>query len=182
MKLKLRLVVPVAIVVALLPHGGVAAEEAGAGDPWLASYRGTVIDLRDGWGTAQACTTDGATTACYDSEAEMDRAAASWSTAAPASSAAVSLLASCASSLRLYNGLSYGAPVLQLSTRGVAINLATYSFDNATTSYKVGACASVFYDGANGGGSVFPGNTGAGAQAASMVAGWNDRISSVYIS
>lgn len=182
MKLNTWLLVPVAIVLALMPHNAASAADDSTRVPWLASYHGEIIDLRDGWGDAKACTTDGVVTSCYDSEAEMDRATAPNSMLTQTPSAVASfLLASCASSLRLYNGLSYGTPMLQLSTRGSAINLSTYGWDNATTSYKVGACASVFYDGANGGGSVYPGNTSAGAQSASMVTGWNDRISSVYI-
>lgn len=71
--------------------------------------------------------------------------------------------------------------MLSLSTRYTAINLAPYGFDNVTSSYKVGACRSGFYDGSSGGGSIYPGSTGAGAQAASMASGWDNRVSSVVI-
>jgi hypothetical protein len=81
----------------------------------------------------------------------------------------------------LYRSTSYGGAVLQLTTRYTYINLSGYGFDNDTSSYRVGACAAYFYDGTNGGGSVYPGSTGAGVSASSMVSGWDNRISSVYI-
>ena len=89
--------------------------------------------------------------------------------------------ANCASDLRLYDGISYGGsgPGTR-HTAGHVINLAGLGFDNATTSYKIGACSAVFWDGV-GAGAVYPGNTSASAQSPNMVTGWNNRISSVYI-
>lgn len=91
-------------------------------------------------------------------------------------------LASCSSSLRLYRSTGYAGGVLNLSTRNTSINLSAYGFDNDTSSYKVGACAATFYDGAGGGPPVYPGSTGAGASASTMASGWDNRIGSVYIS
>ncbi len=142
----------------------------------IASFDGHWIDLSEGWGVATACTSDGMTTTCFRSEAEMDRAIGDI-----ASSFVVVPLASCASSLRLYRSTSYGGAVLQLTTRGVYINLAAYGFDDDTSSYKVGACSSYFYDGANGGSPLYPGATGANSSATSMLSGWDNRVSSVYI-
>ena len=46
---------------------------SGSLDPSLASYDGRVIDLDDGsWDGAAACATDGLSTHCFDSEAELD--------------------------------------------------------------------------------------------------------------
>lgn len=147
----------------------------------LATFEGQVIDLRKGWGKATACHSDGRSTECFATAAEMEATIAPGrSTLRSGGSTFVRLV--CASTLRLYSGISYTGSVLALSTQGAVINLSTYGFSNATTSYKVGACSSIFYDGASGSGSVYPGYTGAGAQYPNMVTGWNDRISSVFIS
>ncbi|MFM2070264.1 MAG: hypothetical protein RLZZ623_527 [Actinomycetota bacterium] len=153
----------------------------------FASYDGTTIDLRVGWGTAAACFTDGTVTRCFDSEAAMDAAVGSTANVATSSAANALLggvpaaLSTCASSVRLYSGTSYTGSVLQVATRLTFVSLSTFGFDNLTSSYKVGACSSSFYDGAAGTGSVYPGSTGAGAQFPSMVTGWSDRLGSVYL-
>jgi len=59
--------------------------------------------------------------------------------------------------------------------------LSAYGIDNAVSSYKVGACSATFFDGAGGGGSIYPGYTGAGAQYSSMVSGWDNRLGSIWI-
>jgi hypothetical protein len=155
------------------PTPSVSAADSGG---VLATFEGTTINLRDGWGAAQACTSDGAVTTCYRSEAAMDRAAS-----AAARSIEITTFAACSSSLRLYRSTSYGGAVLQLTTRGSYINLSGYGFDNDTSSYKVGACSAGFYDGSTGGAPSYPGSTGANASATSMVSGWDNRVSSVYI-
>lgn len=141
-----------------------------------ATFEGTTIDLQEGWGAARACTSDGTSTTCYRSEAAMDRA-----TAEAARSIEITPFAACSSSLRLYRSTSYGGSVLQLTTRGTVINLSGYGFDNDTSSYRVGACSAGFYDGSGGGAPTYPGSTGANASATSMVSGWDNRVSSVYI-
>jgi hypothetical protein len=141
----------------------------------IASFAGGRIDLTKGWGDATACWSDGASTACFRTEAEMDR------TMNASLTISVVPLASCSSSLRLYRSTAFAGGVLSLTTQNTYINLSAYGFDNDTSSYRVGACAAAFYDGANGGAPVYPGATGAGASASSMVAGWDNRISSVYI-
>jgi hypothetical protein len=147
-----------------------AAESGGI----VATFEGTTIDLLEGWGDARACTSDGTSTRCYRSEAAMDRAAARLSVD-------ITPFAACSTSLRLYRSTSYGGSVLQLTTRGTVINLSGYGFDNDTSSYKVGACSAGFYDGSGGGAPTYPGSTGANASATSMVSGWDNRVSSVYI-
>lgn len=166
-----------ALLAAAIPGQSVASAYADVeGSGVIAWFDGQWIDLSEGWGAATACTSDGVTTTCFRSESEMDRAIG-----AIASSFTVVPLASCASSLRLYRSTSFGGAVLQLTTRGVYINLSAYGFDNDTSSYKVGACASYFYDGANGGSPLYPGATGANSSATSMLSGWDNRVSSVYI-
>lgn len=172
----MRLVVLCSLLVASMMAGHPTASASTVDDGGvIAWFDGAWIDLTDGWGEARACTSDGRTTVCYRSEAEMDRAAHT------STGFSVVPLAACSSSLRLYRSTSYGGAVLQLTTRYTYINLSGYGFDNDTSSYRVGACAAYFYDGANGGGSVYPGSTGAGVSASSMVSGWDNRISSVYV-
>ncbi len=159
----------------VLPVGAVAASPAKGGGV-IASFEGTWINLAEGWGEAAACTSDGLATQCYRTEQAMDAA-----TSISVLSMPIAPLASCASSLRLYRSASYGGAVLQLSTRSVYLNLSSYGFDNDTSSYKVGACTSYFYDGASGGTPLYTGTTTANSSATSMLAGWDNRVSSVYI-
>lgn len=132
-----------------------------------------MVDLTEGWGGATACTTDGVSTRCFATESQMDQYLAS--------SAPARLFSDCASSLRLYSNTSFGGSVLNLSARGFWLNLSSYGFDNVTSSYIVGACDSILASGSGGGGSWYPGATAAGASSSSMLAGWNDVISSAYI-
>lgn len=151
--------------------------------PSVAAFEGKTLDLREGWGEAGACTSDGITTECFRTEKEMDEFLAD-----PVGDLVQQILgligiqSVCSSTLRLYADTSYGGSVLALSTRLVVSNLATWSFSNVTSSYKVGACSSTFYDGASALPPVYSGSTGAGVWSPSMLAGWDNRISSVYIS
>ncbi|MCX6519918.1 MAG: hypothetical protein NTZ21_04570 [Actinobacteria bacterium] len=153
-------------------------------EPWIADYEGTEIDLRFGWDAARACQTDGIETVCYDSEAEMiaalDAAAAASAAAAPAGSSGL-LRASCSSFLRLYTGTNYTGSVLALTTQYTYLNLSSYGFNNVTSSYRVGACPSYFFDLTNGGAPQYTGPTSAGTQSPTMLAGWDNRVSSFYI-
>ena len=141
----------------------------------VATFEGRPIELQDGWGDAHACYADTEATRCYRSEADMD------ATEGTAGAGWRRVEATCSSTLRLYTGLSFGGNVLALSQRAVVIGLGAYGFSNVTSSYKVGACSSTFYDGAVGS-AVYPGNTSAGASATAMLSGWDNRISTVYIS
>jgi hypothetical protein len=176
--LPITLVLTAVLLVPPLPTN--AAVVAG---PSIASFEGGYIDLRAGWGEAGACTSDGVTTECFRTEKEMDEHVDD-----PVGDLVTRVLgligiqAVCSTTLRLYANTSYGGSVLALSTRFTVLNLATWSFSNVTSSYKVGACSSTFYDGANAVPPVYPGSTAAGASATSMSAGWDNRVSSVYIS
>lgn len=153
------------------------AAATAAPDPSIATFEGGKIDLRSGWGDAKACTSDGATTACFRSEAELDEA---WP--GRASSPGFVISSVCSASLKLYSATSYGGTLLQLSARLTYINLSVYGFDNTTSSYKIGPCSATFYDGSNGGAPSYPGNTTANFQSLSMSVGWDNRVSSIYIS
>lgn len=164
-------------VVGVVPAAHATAADVRNGrspDAAIASFDGGWIDLTKGWGKATACSSDGLSTVCFRTEAEMDRTMDS-TLSGPVT------LASCSSSLRLYRSTGFAGGVLSLTTRNTAINLSAYGFDNDTSSYRVGACSSYFYDGANASDSLYPGSTGAGVSASSMLSGWDNRISSVYI-
>lgn len=172
----LRSAVAAAALLVVVPIGSAVADHTDRTDPpdVFARFEGRWINLSEDWDEAHACTIapDGAR--CYRSEAEMD---ANEGGIEPGEAAP---RATCASKLRLYDGTSYGGDVLELQTRGVYLNLSSYSFDNKTSSYKIGGCSSSFYDTTTGSG-LYPGNTGANVWASSMQSGWNNRIGSVYI-
>jgi hypothetical protein len=156
---------------------------AGAGDVETSSLSHAVfeegtLDLTSSWGEAEVCIelTDHAE--CFRSEAELSEEFPAF---APSPGDVVTL-ASCSSSLRLYRSTGFTGGTLVLTTRGVVHNLSAYGFDNDTSSYRVGACASTFWAGASGSGAVYPGPTGAFASASQMLIGWNNAVSSVYIS
>ncbi len=161
------------------------AHDATVGDPASAIYGSETLDLADDWGTASACIELGAVTECYDTEADLLAAHAEARGAARSigitrGAAALSSVI-CSSSLRMYDGNTYGGGILYLNTRGVTHNLSSFGFDNVTSSYKVGACSASFFSSPDLGGSVYPGSTAAFAQSPTMAAGWNNVVSSVYI-
>jgi hypothetical protein len=174
----IRLLIACALVTIIGWPGTTGA--AGAPRGVLASFEGSWINLAEGWGEATACTTDGITTQCYRTEAEMDANSSQPVSVASLGTTIVPLVA-CSSSLKLYRSTSFGGSVLQLTSRGTYTNLSLYGFDNDTSSYQVGACTAYFYDGANGGTPLYPGTTTANSSATSMLTGWDNRVSSVYI-
>jgi hypothetical protein len=174
---------------ALAAAGSVAAisvPTAGAdpatGDPTHAWFEGGEIDLSKSWGAANACMVFEDHTECFRTEAEMLDAFPEVESRSARTAGEFSILAVCSSYLRLYSNQNHLGSVLSLNTRGSFINLSGHGFDNVTSSYRVGACASTFYAGASGGGAVYGGNTGAFASATAMLPGWDNSISSVYIS
>lgn len=161
---------------ALLPAGHRASTGDDEGDSVIAVFEGREFRLADGWGAATACVSDDVRARCYRSEQEMDEAEA-----ALRRSGAVAE-SPCGSSLRLYRSTSYRGDVLSLARRGIFIDMSAYGFDNDTSSYAVGGCSATFYDGASGGQPTYPGSTSAGAASSSMASGWDNRVSSVFIS
>ncbi len=151
-----------------------------AGDDSTASFDGREINLAKGWEDARACLVDpgiSTTTECFASEAELEAfvAKAGGSRAEAASS-------SCSSYVRLYDGMSYTGSSLWLSTRWSWINLSTYGFNQRTSSFKIGACSAYFADYSNGGGAWYPTwRTQAYDVGSSMTSGWNNDVSSIYI-
>ena len=162
----------------------VGAQFVEPGNPSEAVYDGETIDLSEGWGTARACAELGSVTECYDTLAELLAAHPELGLGGGALKGGAAItataLVNCATTLRLYDGTSYSGTVLILSTRGIILNLSAYGFDNKASSYKNGACATNMYTGATAGGSSF--TAGANVQSSSMPAGFNNTVSSVYIS
>ncbi len=175
-------------VQAVIPSSALAVQST----PSQANFHGQVVDLAHGWADARACVELGGTTECFGSEAELLsahpdlrdvansplRSVTAQSPAAPRSVTT----ATCSTSLALYRGTSFTGSVLFLTSRGVIFNLSLFGFDNDTSSYKVGACSSSFYSSSNAGGSVYPGNTSANASSSVMSSGWDNVVSSVFIS
>ncbi len=151
--------------------------------PGLARFEGRIIDLAEDWDDAQACVVwdQEHLAECFRSEAELIEHLSSSTEGGDGQTLGV--LSTCASSLKLYDGLGFSGSALYLHQRTTWINLSDYGWANRTSSYKVGACSSYFADLANGGGDWYPTSyTQAYDQATSMISGWNNRISSVYLS
>jgi hypothetical protein len=168
------------------------AEPSSPGNPSEAIFEDVQLDLGESWGDATACIELGDRTECFRTEQELLAAHQAHGVtgghvrstgATPATTNdGITPMATCATALRLYRSTGFTGGTLVLTTRAVVLNLSTYGFDNDTSSYRVGACASTFWAGASGSGSVYPGPTGANASASSMLSGWNNVVSSVYIS
>jgi hypothetical protein len=186
---KLTIVGALCVAVILPVHGAAAssAVEPTPPDPSIATYGNQTLDLTESWGTAKACLATATETRCFNSEREMDKYVATLGSStsgakgtASQSLGAVALAADCSSSVKLYSNTSYGGYLLQVFERLNVVDLAAYGFSNITSSYKIGACAAYFWDGV-GGGAVYPGNTNAGIWSSTMVAGWDNRVSSLVL-
>lgn len=168
---------------------GDAVERPGTATP--AKYGDRLIDLAWGWEGAGACLVWPEVLdqpECFNTEADMDRRIAELETETAATSVGVSSGAAaasgswCSSYLRLYDGISYTGAVLYLRGRGQWFNLADYGFDQRTSSFKIGACSAWFADWRNGSGDWYPTSaTEAYDVAPTMISGWNNDVSSVYI-
>jgi hypothetical protein len=152
------------------------APRAEPGNPSEAVFEHRELELGKSWGDATACIELGDHTECFRTEQQLLAAHPHYG-----ANGAVTPSATCSSPLRLYRLSGFTGGMLVLTTRGVLLNLSTYGFDNDITSYAVGACASTFWSGASGTGSVYPSPTGACTAASSMSSGWNNDVSSVYI-
>lgn len=174
-RMKWLLGILILITSLIIPMSGAHADRsADETSPSVAWFEDHWIDLAVSWEQATACDVRPDLTICYHTEDAMNAELDAARTA--------TMLTACSTSLRLYDGASYTGAVLNLSTRTTVVNLSLYGFDNLTSSYKVGACDTDFYSAANLGGSLYAGNTSAGFQAPSMLSGWNNTVSSVFIS
>lgn len=192
--MKRTAILVIGLLCSMTPASVHAIDDAGTPDPpagdatpaaSLATYGDRTIDLRESWAGAEACYVQSSGTTCFDTERQMDEFIAATQPTEPTGWSGLrssALRTTCSSTLRLYDGISYGLPVLGIGIRFVTTNLSAFGFDNLTTSYRVGACAALLYQGVSGSGAVYPGNTSANASSPNMVTGWNNTISSVYLS
>jgi len=158
----------------------------------VAVYNDRIIDVAKDWEGAGACLVwPEAINApeCFDTERQMDRRIAELEklTGNSASTAVggggpEAAGTSCSGYLRLYDGTSYTGAVLYLRGRYQWFDLASFNFNQRTSSFKIGPCSAYFADYAAGGGAWYPtSQTQAYDVAATMVSGWNNDVSSVYI-
>jgi hypothetical protein len=187
--MKKYIIVGAFCAVAILPVHGAAASSAAEPtppDPSIATYGGQTLNLSESWGTAKACLSTDTETTCFASERELDKYVASkgllttTGKASGMSSGMAALTSYCASSVKLYASASYTGQLFEVIDRQTVIDLGAYGFGNVTSSYRIGACAAYFWDGV-GGGAVYPGNTNVGVWSPSMVAGWDNRVSSLVL-
>lgn len=171
-----------AVVVFVQPALGEPKDNA---SPGVARFDGRVIDLAEGWGEAEACALwdvdRGAE--CFRTESEMVDFLRQLEMSHGTKAGSSETTATCASSLKLYDGYSHTGTTFYVYTTNAWINLVDYGWENRTSSYRIGACDSYFADYSDGGGDWYPTSlTEAWDTASSMTSGWNNRISSVYMS
>lgn len=170
----------VAMAVALLAAVPAVAADTGGGA--LGEFEGQLFDMSDGWGDATACWVgEDSVARCFSSEAEMDRRIAD-ELAVPALDAPMAAESSCSGYLKMYDYTGFAGPVLYLTTRLEWLNLTNYGFNQKASSYKIGPCSATFADLADGAGARYPTYlTEAYDQSSSMLSGWDNDVSSVYI-
>lgn len=158
----------------------------------VAVYHGRIIDLAHDWESARACLVwpDAIDTPeCFDTEKEMDRRIVELEKMTgdvPAVEAfgggVASSGTSCSGYLRLYDGSFYTGAVLHIRGRFQWFDLVAFNFNQRTSSFKIGPCSAYFADFAGGGGAWYPiSQTEAYDVAAVMNSGWNNDVSSLYI-
>jgi hypothetical protein len=158
--------------------GGVQLASAASISEVTASYNGGTIDLSQGWGTATVCAVTETGTHCFATQSDYQvwlTTQSDLSGLLPAGSG------NCSTGLELFQNISYGGTELVIYVKSIWLNLSTYSFSDALSSYKVGACSISMTDAPNGGGNVYPGATSAGSDVSWIGTAWNDRVQSVYI-
>jgi len=160
-----------------------------------AVFEGRIIDMSNDWGEARACMVwpeELDRPECFRTEAEMDARIAEleaptrigiFSTSARSGDRAATRGTNCSGYLRLYDGTSYTGAALYARGRYQWLDLAAFNFNNRTSSFKIGPCSAYFADLSGGGGAWYPtADTQAYDVATAMVRGWNNDVSSFYIS
>ena len=168
--------------------GNDAPESTGTGNNG-AVFGSEVIDISEDWGDATACLVwpdQLDVPECFGTEAELEKRVAGIESEGLGQnlveSATMARSANCSGYLKLYDGTSYTGSTLWLRGRVQWFNLASFNFDQKTSSFKVGPCSAYFADLAFGGGSWYPTSaTQAYDVASTMLSGWNNDVSSVYI-
>lgn len=157
-----------------------------------AVYGDRHIDLSKDWEGAGACLVWSEaidTPECFDTEEQMDHriaeleemtadthgTAVEGDTPAPRDT-------SCSGDLRLYDGTSHTGAALHLRDRYRWFDLASFNFDQRTSSFEIGPCSAYFADYSAGGGAWYPtSQTEAYDVAPTMASGWDNDVSSIYI-
>src|SRR5438309_1914738 len=103
------------------------------------------------------------------------------STPASASNGGRAPAVNCSSALKLHDGTNQSGATASISSRGVWVNLSSFSFDNRTSSFTTGACAVALASAANGGGALYETCLTAHCVENVMDPGWDNVISSVYL-
>lgn len=167
--------------------GATAPASAGTGGN-TAVFGSEAIDISENWGDATACLVwpdQLDVPECFATEAELAQRVAGIEAEQSAGfqhGASAASGANCSGYLKLYDGTSYTGSALWLRGRVQWFNLASFNFDQKTSSFKVGPCSAYFADLASGGGSWYPtSNTQAYDVAPTMLSGWDNDVSSVYI-
>jgi len=165
-------------------------EDRTVGEGATATFEGTTLNLAESWGDATACMVWPEAVEqieCFATEAELDARIAGLEVqfgVDTKSGPTEGLLGStqCSSYLKMYDGTWYSGSVLYLRSKYQWHNLVNYGFNQRTSSFKVGACSTYFADYNNGGGAWYPTYaTQAYDQSPTMMSGWNNDVSSVYI-
>lgn len=188
--------VAIAMVIVMAAPVSVSASEdepTPAAEPTPALFEGRLINMSGDWEGAAACmvwpeAVD--TPECFRSEAAMDQRIAELERTLPQEAidhrqtigSATRGVSDCSSSVRLYDGTSYTGAALYLRGREVWFNLVDSGFNQMTSSFKIGACSAYFADLSGGGGDWYPtSQTEAYDVATSMISGWDNDVSSVWI-
>ena len=187
--MKRILTIGILFATTLIPVHAATAASPRTAPHALARFGSAQLDLGQSWGSAKACLVQDSGVTCFATEADLNAFIAAPADASggivsqvAAAAGTFSALSECGTYLRLYSSTGYGGSLLAIATELNWINLSAYGFDNTTSSYRIGDCAATFRDGSNGGGATYTGPTGAGVSASSMVSGWDNRVSSIYIS
>lgn len=185
-----RLCAAVGLVLAVTTVPIAGAQEGGAGRAaparaGVARFEGRDIDLRAGWGAAQACMVwnEAGVVECFRSAEAMQ--ARERALSAPRGRPTRDTLSafstwSCSSPLRLYEHGYYGGRQLSFWDPGFWQNLGDWGFNDAVSSFRVGSCQAWMAEHSWGGGEWYPGNSSPWVSSPTMWPGWNDTISSIY--
>jgi hypothetical protein len=142
-----------------------------------AGFEGHRIDLATNWEQAQACVVlrRAGLVECFRTLAQAQARA---DTITPQYAAAGF---SCSYPLRIFEHSNYGGRQLLFFDRGYWQNLSDYGFNDQLSSYIVGACYTYLAEHAGGGGAFYPGPRSAWSGVPWLQAGWDNRMSSIYM-
>ena len=125
-------------------------------------------------GGASACAiVEGHRTRCFPTVADMERWVAFPGRVAPT--------INCSTPLKLHDSPSQLGAVVSIYARGSWVDLSSFSFDNKTSSYTVGACAIELAAQNGGSGNHYTRCLSSGCVENTMLSGWDNVVSSVYL-